>query len=295
MMARQQIGGLRVLAHIGEGAASHLFAVQDMKSKQVYALKRVERHGEKDQRFIEQVEIEYAIGSKLEHPNVRSVFKLRRHRRLLKVHTVDLLMELVDGQPLDQRPADDLPTTVAIFLQVARGLAHMHGRGFVHADIKPHNVLVDEHRHVKIIDLGQACPIGTVKKRIQGTPGFMAPEQAHRQTITPKTDIYNLGATMYCRLVGEQIPTALAARPEENSLFSGALDADQVELPVPPHEREPSIHPLLSKQIMDCIQVRPDDRPDSMELVSNRLELLVEVLRKSDRSSVAAEGGESVS
>ena len=88
----------------------------------------------------------------------------------------------------------------------------------MHADIKPNNILIDDHGIVKIIDLGQACAIGTVKKRIQGTPGYMAPEQAHRHEITPKTDIYNLGAMMYWTLVGEVIPTSMPPKRDNDSL-----------------------------------------------------------------------------
>ncbi len=268
-----------MLAKIGLGAASELYAVQDGRTKQVYALKHVVRATAKDDRFLEQVLNEYAVGSKLDHPSMRTIVKVIKHRRLFRTHAISLLMELVDAMPLDQRvPKNDLHA-VRIFKQVAAGLAHMHKRGFVHADIKPGNILVTEDEHVKIIDLGQACPIGTVKKRIQGTPGYMAPEQAHRQTIDGKTDIYNFGATMYWVLTREVIPTAMPPRDENNnSLFSGALDKEQVPLPVPPIEKNPRIHPLLSKQIMDCVQIDPGNRPESMEFVLNRLELVYDLL-----------------
>jgi serine/threonine protein kinase len=273
----KHIAGFRVLAKVGEGAASELYAVQDHKSKQVWALKHVVRNSEKDDRFLEQVANEYTVGSKLNHEHIRKVVKIVRHRKLFKVHAISLIMELVDAHTLDQRlPRNDLHA-VQIFLQVARGLAHMHGRGYVHADMKPNNILLTDDNQVKIIDLGQGCPIGTVKKRIQGTPGYMAPEQAHRQAITPQTDIYNFGATMYWVLVREVIPTALPPKDEGN-LFSGALDSEMVEPPVPPHEKNPRIHPLLSKQIIDCVQIRPEDRPESMEVVANRLELIEELL-----------------
>jgi serine/threonine-protein kinase len=186
-------------------------------------------------------------------------------------------MELVDGVTLDQRLPKSSGQAVRIFHHVAQGLSHMHGRGYVHADMKPSNIIVSHDDVVKIIDLGQGCRIGTVKKRIQGTPGYMAPEQAHRHAITPKTDIYNFGATMYWVLVREVIPTALPPK-DESSLFSGALDAEQIAAPVPPHEKNPHIHPLLSKQILDCVRLNPDDRPESMEVVANRLELIADLL-----------------
>ena len=52
----------------------------------------------------------------------------------------------------------------------------MHQKGFVHADMKPNNILYTDDRRTKVIDLGQAVKIGTTKERIQGTPGFIAPE-----------------------------------------------------------------------------------------------------------------------
>jgi serine/threonine-protein kinase len=280
MAEPKEIAGYRVLAKIGEGAASDLFAVQDPKTKQVWALKHVLKTSDKDQRFIEQVETEYAVGSKLSHRCVRGVERMIKHRKRFKLFAVSLILELVDGTGLDQKIPSSDAQAVRIFHRIALGLAHMHGRGFVHADMKPSNVLILDGGKVKIIDLGQGCRIGTVKSRIQGTPGYMAPEQAHRQAITAKTDIYNFGATMYWVLVREVIPTALPPKDETNSLFSGALDAEQVEPPVPPHEKNPAIHPLLSKQILDCVKIEPDDRPESMEVVANRLELIADLLEK---------------
>ena len=164
MASARQIAGYRVLAKIGEGAASELYAVQDPKTKQVWALKQVHVKTPKDQRFVEQVEGEYEVGSKLEHANIRGVQKIIRQRKRFKVQSVSLVMELVDGTTLDRRLPRNYNEAATIFAQVARGLAHMHGRGFVHADLKPNNILVTEDEDVKIIDLGQACKIGTVNE-----------------------------------------------------------------------------------------------------------------------------------
>ncbi len=276
----RKIANHTVLAKLGEGAASILYAVQHPKTKQVWALKHVEKTDDKSQRFLDQVEQEAAIGMKLNHHAVRGIKKIVRHRKMFKSTAVSLIMELVDATTLDQQLPRNHGQAVEIFRQIAEGLAHMHGRGFVHADIKPNNVLITGEGDVKIIDLGQACPIGTIKKRIQGTPGYMAPEQAHRGEITPKTDIYNLGAMMYWVLVGECIPTALPPKKARDGLFTGALDADKVELPIPPHDQNPRIHVLLSKQILDCVQPKPENRPDSMDVVVNRLELIRDVLEQ---------------
>ncbi len=280
MSGAKTFNSYQVLAKIGEGAASELYSVFDKKTRHVWALKHVIKHDEKDQRFLDQVENEYLVGSKLDHPNIRKMEKVVRHRKLFKINAVSLIMELIDGQPLDKRLPRNYVQAVKIFHRVAEALHHMHGRGFVHADIKPSNILVGDEDDVKIIDLGQGCPIGTVKKRIQGTPGYMAPEQAHRQAITPQTDIYNFGATMYWVLVRELIPTVMPPKDENSdNIYSGAIDADRLEPPVPPHAKNPRIHPLLSKQILDCVNLHPDDRPESMEIICNRLELIEDLLR----------------
>lgn len=282
MKVAQNIAGYRVLAHIGSGAASELYCVQDTRTKQIWALKHVVRESEKDQRFLDQVLVEYAVASKLDHPNIRRVHRVVRHRKFFKVTEVSLIMELVDATTLDQASGPpgkrDMVQTVRIFEQVAHGLHHMHAKGYVHADIKPNNILVAESGHVKVIDLGQACPIGTVKKRIQGTPGYMAPEQAHRDEITPKTDIYNFGAMMYWILTRDVIPTVLPPKDDSSSLHTGTLDAEMVKPPTPPHERNPAVPPLLSKLILDSVQLELDKRPESMELVAKRLGMIGDLL-----------------
>ena len=276
----RKIGDYNVLAKLGEGAASILYAVQHRKTKQVSALKHVEKTDEKSQRFLDQVIQEYKIGLKLDHPSIRKVRKLVKHRKMLRITALSMIMEHIDATTLNQQMPKNHVQAVDIFLQVAKGLSHMHERGYVHADIKPNNILVDDGRDVKIIDLGQACETGTVKKRIQGTPGYMAPEQANRGVITPRTDIYNLGAMMYFILLGELIPTAMPPKNKSDRLVNSAIEAENVKLPAPPHERNKRIHTLLSKQIMDCVYPNPDDRTETMSVVVNRLELIRDVLEE---------------
>jgi len=285
----KEICGYRVLAEIGKGAASELYAVQDPRTKQVWALKQVHKYSDKDQRFLDQCEYEYVIGSRLDHPNIRKVKRLIKNRRRFRVTDYVLLMELVDAITLDRRLPKSVLSAVRIFRQVAEALGHMHERGYVHADIKPSNVLVTEAGVVKIIDLGQSCRIGTVKKRIQGTPGYMAPEQAHRREIVPKTDIYNFGATMYWVLLREVIPTALPPKGKNGgssgngaSLIKTAVPEETVDKPVPPHEKNSAVPPMLSKLILDCVEMDAARRPESMADVVERLSLIDEVMRRNE-------------
>src|SRR5438874_11706768 len=105
-----------------------------------------------------------------------------------------------------------MPRLVQIFVQVAGGLVHMHRRGVFHADLKPNNILLSRTGEVKIIDYGLAWIKGEPKGRVQGTPEYMAPEQAKHGTVNEQTDIYNFGATMY-RLTTFRLPPSTLPSP----------------------------------------------------------------------------------
>ena len=139
--------------------------------------------------------------------------------------------------------------------------------------MKPHNVIVgvglDGEHTAKLIDLGQSCKTGTIKKRIQGTPDYIAPEQVHRREITPKTDIYNFGATMYWVLTGKNIPTAMGH--QKDSLM-GSLDDSLIEKATPVSDINPLVPDRLNDIIMQCVEVDIDRRPDSMHSVADKLE-----------------------
>ncbi len=274
------VEGYRVISEIGRGAASVIYLVQDPKTKQIWALKHVVKKNPKEQRFLDQTETEYKIASQLDHESIRKIPRIIKKGSLLKTNELYLVMELVDGVSLHEEQPDDLATLVDIFHQTASALAQMHDRGFVHADMKPHNVIVgvdlDGNHTAKLIDLGQSCKIGTIKKRIQGTPDYIAPEQVHRRQITPKTDIYNFGATMYWVLTGKNIPTAMGH--QKDSLL-GSVDDSLIEKATPVSEINPLVPDRLNDLIMRCVEVDVDQRPDSMHTVSDKLDMILGMLR----------------
>jgi serine/threonine-protein kinase len=266
------IEGYRVLSEIGRGAASVVYLAQDPKTKQIWALKHVTRGEAKDNRFLEQAEHEYNIAAQLDHPNIRRFEKLIRKKEgfLSAPSEIIAVMELVDGTSVDREPPRTFEQAAEIFEQVARGLAYMHSRGFVHADMKPNNVIVDATGKAKIIDLGQSCAMNTVKKRIQGTPDYIAPEQVHRRPITHKTDIYNLGATMYWALTRRFVPTALG---KQDSLV-GSLDDALMPKPQPCTAFNARVPEYLNELIMSCVEIEPALRPETMNVVADRLNLV---------------------
>ena len=263
-----EILGYEVIATLGYGARSTIFAVQDKKG-QVYALKRVVRQSESDQRFLEQAILEHDVAKRFDHPLLRRSYKLIKQRTFIKVTEVLVLMEMVDGQTLEHgiTGSDGMARIVSVSQQAATGLGVMHAAGYVHADIKPNNLLVDDRGATKIIDFGQSCPIGTVKDRIQGTPDYIAPEQVDRKAITPATDVFNLGATMYWLITRKHVPTKIP-KGEPGMLRT----TREWECPTPA-QLNPQCPPALSSLVMHCVQNDPTERPQSMAVVHDRLAL----------------------
>lgn len=266
--------GYEVLQQIGTGAGSTLYAVTDPQTKQVYALKHVVRTDDKSARFIEQLQNEHAVGSKISSDIIRKVHGLKETRTLLrKVTEAALILELFDGLPLDVNPPKDLPALVTCFLAVAAGLEAMHHAGFVHCDLKPNNILIDARSRVKVIDLGQACPAGTAKSRIQGTPDYISPEQVKCKPVSNRTDIFNLGATMYWSLTGRKLPTLFTIKRGENSLLTtDLLDS--------PRTLNPAVPEALSSLVMECVRTEERKRPQDTAEVRRRLELTHHLLTR---------------
>jgi len=271
-----------VLERLGEGARSVIYAVCDPSTKQTYALKHVIRREPKDIRFIEQMQAEFEVSRQFTHVGLRKSFELRLVKTLFRrVAEAFLLMELVDGRPLDVRCPTDMLELVDTFIQAAEGLHALHQMGYVHCDLKPNNILRNDAGKVKVIDFGQTVKIGTIKDRIQGTPDYIAPEQVNRKPVTQPTDVFNLGATMYWSVCGKHIPTLYTVQKKgsENSfLLDTRIDA--------PHEINKNVPIALSNLIIECISTRPQKRPGDMDQVLTRLELAKHVLSKQQPPTV---------
>jgi len=261
------VGGYRIIGRIGTGARTTIYEAVDLHTNRKIALKRAIYRQPQDRRIFEQVETEYKVATKIKHPYVRKCYKLKKIRSMLKVKEVILTMELFNGESLEDGPALSLVDVLVVFRMVASGLNAMHQHGFVHSDIKPNNILMNKSGTIKIIDLGQSCKIGTVKPRIQGTPDYIAPEQVKRRPLGPKTDIFNLGATMYWALTGHTIPTLIPKKDE----FGRTIPQERRA----PHELRRKIPVGLSKLVMECVENNPQDRPDNMLTIISRIDILV--------------------
>lgn len=273
--------GYEIIDVLGSGAGSTIYAATDPQTRQIVALKHVVVKTDKDQRFIEQLKAELEVGQKVTDAGLRKSLDLKTKTTWLgKVTEAALVMELVDGTPLDQELPRDLLKLVDCFMRTAEALHAMHVAGFCHCDLKPANILLSASGKTKVIDLGQASPLGTKKQRIQGTPDFIAPEQVKCHAVTQQTDVFNLGATMYWCLSGEKLPTLFTAGKGENSFVVN----DQIRTP---HQIRPHVPENLSNLVMECVKLKPERRPADTAEVARRLEVIRFGMTRTHRVSVA--------
>lgn len=266
--------GYEVVRRIGVGAASVIFSVRNKKTGEIRALKHVIRADGQDKRMIEQVENEHSIANRVDHPYIRKIYEIKRIKRRLQTREVIMMMEYCPGISLEQGPSHSLIDLLLIFRMVADGLNGMHSVGLLHCDIKPNNIIIAQNGSIRIIDLGQSCPIGTIKPRIQGTPDYIAPEQVKRKPLSRGTDVFNLGASIYWAMTGKHIPTMI---PRHNDRLEIANPDNLGPIPSP-HKLKPKIPVGVSNLIMDCVKKKSSERPSDMLTLISRLDLMIHMI-----------------
>lgn len=273
------VGGFTIKKRIGTGARSTIYLATDHQTNTDIALKRIIFERPEDTRVFEQTENEFKVAQRINHPYIRKCYKLKKIRMMLKLHEMLLSMELFEGKSLEDVPTLSLVDVLLVFRMVATGLNAMHREGFIHCDIKPNNILMGKAGSIKIIDLGQSCKIGTTKRRIQGTPAYIAPEQVRRKPLGPGTDVFNLGATMYWALTGKNVPTLIHKRngtliPQRNGPAGIVI---QRNYPAP-HELKKGVPIGISRLVMDCVKDKPTQRPPNMMTLISRLDMMIHSL-----------------
>src|SRR5438552_2436464 len=270
-MSIQPIGKFQVLGTLDSGANSTILHIRRSADAKNYALKVVPIGTRADLKFLDQAEHEFRVAQMLDHPNLIKIYALETVRDwLFRARKLHLLIEYVNGRTLDTFPRLSMPRLVQIFVQVAGGLVHMHRRGVFHADLKPNNILLSRTGEVKIIDYGLAWIKGENKGRVQGTPEYMAPEQAKHGMVNERTDIYNFGATMY-RLVTWRLPPSSVAKSDLP--FDAKIQAHLLK---PVQECNAAAPPALCAVIHSCLEPNAHKRPERVSEIQGALDQLAD-------------------
>jgi serine/threonine-protein kinase len=215
-------------------------------------------------------EREGRTAARLAHPNIVQVYDAGE-AEFNGRQTSYIVMEYVPGGDLkmliDERGRLPAPELARLCDEVCAGLAHAHERGVIHRDIKPHNILLDENGHAKVTDFGIARALDTTQATrtgsFLGTALYSSPEQLQGHKVTPKSDVYSLGTTLYQAAAGE--PPFFGATPIE-------IASQHVsKAPVPPRQLGADVGEGMQTLILDCLAKNPDDRPTAAG-VRSRLE-----------------------
>jgi serine/threonine-protein kinase len=249
----------RVVNTLGSGAGSTILLISDKTAGgKRYALKVVRKQDPEDEIYIQQALTEFEAAKKLNHPAIARIYDCRLKKSWFKVAGVELLMEYVEGKTLDEIEAPQMGQLLLMFCHVAAAMAHMHRRGVYHGDLKPGNIMLTSTGQVKLIDFGTAWVRGQDKNRVQGTPQYIAPEQASEKTVDERTDMYNLGATMYRMFTGNFAQQAIPKPGGDRKLK-------------PPLKFAPNLPPALSELIVTCLSLDPSKRPAGMFEIRDQL------------------------
>ncbi len=256
---------------IGVGGMAYVYEAEDLLLKRKVAVKVLKDQFIEDEEFVAKFEKEAQAAASLMHPNIVNVYDVGREvidDRVLHY----IVMELIEGTTLKEAiSAHGKMTSAAIARtgrQIARALQRAHERDLVHRDIKPANILITRNGDIKVTDFGIAritsSSTVTFTNNILGTVHYISPEQAKGQPVDAKSDLYSLGVVMYEMATG-QVPF------DADSSVAIAMKHIQ-EVPVPPIERNPSLHPGLNQIILKCMAKDPIDRFESATELAEALD-----------------------
>jgi eukaryotic-like serine/threonine-protein kinase len=282
-------GRYRIEKRLAAGGMGIVYKAERIGLAKKVAIKFLHRSqatvADRRQRF----EREARAMSRLSHPNLVSIIDFGELDE-----TPYLVMELHRGETLRQtldRGAVEPRRAVHIARQLLAGLSSAHGKGVVHRDLKPDNVLIvgdPGEDHVKVLDFGVAkllegdgrpSELSVAAGSLLGTAEYMAPEQVRCEVIDPRADVYAAGILIYEMLTGH--------RPFEAERDLAVLRMQLEDAPVPPRERAPAISPALERVVLRALEKDRERRWGSADAFSKALAETPEAGREPTPAPVA--------
>jgi tRNA A-37 threonylcarbamoyl transferase component Bud32 len=244
--------GYDLIARIAQGGMGVVWKARHRRLDRLVALKMILGDRPLSATEVRRFEQEARAAAALDHPNIVPIYEIGEHRG-----RPYYAMAFVAGGTLTglvrRRGVPPPAEAAALLAAVADGVAYAHGRGVVHRDLKPDNVLLDEQGRPRVTDFGLAKvrtdDVGlTGTGQVLGTPSYMPPEQAmgRLQDIGPASDVYALGGILYFLLTGQAPFTG-------KNLTEVLLKVTQ-EPPRPPREWVSTVPPELEAACLRCLE-----------------------------------------
>jgi len=201
----RSLGPYRILEMIGRGGMAAIYRAYQPATDRMVAVKVLLDFRAEDPGVVRRFEHEARVISSLEHPSIVPVYDFGRQDELL--YLVMRYMRAGTVSDLLRRSRLAPGDAARILSEVGAALDYAHALSIVHRDIKPNNILVDAQGHAYLTDFGLAKVLGdslelTGSGAAMGTPAYMAPEQVAGGEVSPQTDVYSLGVTLYEMLTG---------------------------------------------------------------------------------------------
>jgi serine/threonine protein kinase len=263
---------LVVIDALGLGTRYEAYRAWDRTLFCDVAVKVIRPHRVSDDRALEGFERETSIGMRMAHP-----YLVRFLRWTHAPPRPYLVMEFISAQTLGAHLADvgpvSIPETCLLGIRMAGALHHLHRNGVLHLDVKPHNVTMGDPP--KLLDFSLARTFsGPVKMRHTiGTNNYMPPEQCDHGEVTPQSDLFSLGATLY-----ESVSGMLPFPVGDPNAQARADQYPQLELDPVPLSAVADAPRALEHVVMACLQRDPARRPRSAVDVAVALENVLEGL-----------------
>jgi serine/threonine protein kinase/Tfp pilus assembly protein PilF len=203
-----RLGNYEILEEIGRGGMGVIYRARQRHSRRIVAVKRVLSYHADSQETLARFRREAQAAASLDHPNILPIYEVSESEDGLPFFS----MKFAPGgslQDASRALRDEPRQCVALVAKVARAVQYAHGKGILHRDLKPGNILLDGRGEPLVSDFGLAKWLDATSDltrtlTIFGTPGYIAPEQASGPAaqLKPTADIYSLGAILFDLLAG---------------------------------------------------------------------------------------------
>lgn len=250
---------------LGRGGMAAVFLARDIALDRRVAIKVMLPDLAGVAGFLDRFVIEARTAAHLDHPGIVTVYAVKQRAGLTFI-----VMKYIEGRTLDQvlaiRGALDPIASATIGARVAEALHFAHAAGVIHRDVKPSNIIIDQHGRPVVTDFGIAkvgsSPSLTAVGSTLGTPTYMSPEQCRGLPATPAADQYSLGVMMYELLTGNA--------PFHGTLFE-LLSAHATDAPRPISQTTSGVDPAVEAVVMRMLAKDPAARFASLGEVAKTL------------------------